>query len=100
MSGPKFSSWVWLIPLISKNNIIKEYKELNKNLDHQLGEVQSGLKDDIVKTNTAAEGREKILEAKIEDMEDRLRQCYLSGEVYLGEYLQIVDGIKVCNRML
>ena len=65
-----------MIPLISKNNIIKEYKELNKNLDHQLGEVQSGLKDDIVKTNTAAEGREKILEAKIEDMEDRLRQCY------------------------
>ena len=95
-----FSSRVGLIPLISKNNIIKEYKELNKNLDHQLGEVQSGLKDDIVKTNTAAEGREKILEAKIEDMEDRLRQCYLSGEVYLGEYLQIVDGIKVCNRML
>ena len=89
-----------MIPLISKNNIIKEYKELNKNLDHQLGEVHSGLKDDIVKTNTAAEGREKILEAKIEDMEDRLRQCYLSGEVYLGVYLQIVDWIKVCNRML
>ena len=46
-------------------------------MEHQLGEVQSGLKDDIVKTNTATEGREKILEAKIEDMEDRLRQCYL-----------------------
>ena len=98
--GQYFSFWVWLIPLTSKNNIIKEYKELNKNLDHQLGEVQSGLKDDIVKTNTAAEGREKILEAKIEDMEDRLRQCYLSGEVYLGVYLQILDWLKVLNRML
>ena len=38
-----------------------------------MGEVQSGLKEDIVKNHIATEGREKILEAKIEDMEDRLR---------------------------
>ena len=38
-----------------------------------MAEVQNETKEHMAKSSTASEGREKLLEAKIEDLSDRLR---------------------------
>ena len=38
-----------------------------------MAEIQNETKEHLAKSSTASEGREKLLEAKIEDLSDRLR---------------------------
>ncbi len=52
---------------------MQEIQELCNDLSIQIAEVSTEAKEELAKNNTASEGREKLLEAKIEDLGDRLR---------------------------
>ena len=51
----------------------QELREANNVLETHLAKVKSETNEEFTKCNYEAEGREKLLEAKIEDMGDRLR---------------------------
>ena len=51
----------------------QEFQEYNNDLEIHLVELRNESKEIVTQNNTASEGREKLLEAKIEDLSDRLR---------------------------
>ena len=51
----------------------QEFQEYNNDLEIHLVELQNESKEIVTQNNTASDGREKLLEAKIEDLSDRLR---------------------------
>ena len=61
-------------------------------MEIQLAEVQGESKEAMAKNNTAAEGREKLLEAKIEDLSDRLRLGMGKLQQAIGESSASVNG--------
>jgi len=51
----------------------QEFQEFGNDLEIHMAEIQNETKEHLAKSSTASEGREKLLEAKIEDLSDRLR---------------------------
>ena len=52
---------------------MQEVHEFCNDLEIQLAEMRNENEELLAKMNTSSEGREKLLEAKIEDLSDRLR---------------------------
>ena len=71
---------------------IQEVHEFSNDLEIQWAEIQSESKDMMAKTITDAEGREKLLEAKLEDLSDRLRLGMGKLQQAIGESSASVNG--------
>ena len=52
---------------------MQEVHEFCNDLEIQLAEMRNETDELVAKMNTSSAGREKLLEAKIEDLSDRLR---------------------------
>ena len=71
---------------------IQEVNESTNDLEIQFAELQSESKDQMTKSGKEAEGREKLLEAKIEDLSDRLRLGMGKLQQAIGESSASVKG--------
>ena len=71
---------------------IQEVNETTNDLDIQFAELQADSKDQLAKSGKEAEGREKLLEAKIEDLSDRLRLGMGKLQQAIGESSASVNG--------
>ena len=71
---------------------IQEVHEISNDMEIQLAEILNESKESMAKNNTAAEGREKLLEAKIEDLSDRLRLGMGKLQQAIGESSASVNG--------
>ena len=72
----------------------QELREANNVLETHLAKVKSETNEEFTKCNYEAEGREKLLEAKIEDMGDRLRLGMGKLQQAIGE-TNTVDTSKL-----
>ena len=66
--------------------------EGTNDLEIQLAELQNENKENMAKNSQEAEGREKLLEAKIEDLSDRLRLGMGKLQQAIGESSATVNG--------
>ena len=71
---------------------IQEVNETTNDLEIQFAELQTESKDQMTKSGKEAEGREKLLEAKIEDLSDRLRLGMGKLQQAIGESSASVKG--------
>ena len=71
---------------------IQEVNESTNDLEIQFAELQTESKDQMTKSGKEAEGREKLLEAKIEDLSDRLRLGMGKLQQAIGESSASVKG--------
>jgi len=71
---------------------IQEVNEITNDLEIQFAELQTESKDQMTKSGKEAEGREKLLEAKIEDLSDRLRLGMGKLQQAIGESSASVKG--------
>jgi hypothetical protein len=63
----------------------QEVTEFCNDLEIQLAELRTESNEILAKTATSSEGREKLLEAKIEDLSDRLRLGMGKLQIAIGE---------------
>ena len=71
---------------------IQEITDSYNDLEVQVAQVQSESKDLVEKSNQDNDGREKLLEAKIEDLGDRLRLGMGKLQQAIGETSASVNG--------
>ena len=71
---------------------IQEVHDGCNDLEIQVAQVQSEAKDLVEKSNQDNDGREKLLEAKIEDLGDRLRLGMGKLQQAIGETSASVNG--------
>ena len=71
---------------------IGEVNESTNDLEIQFAELQNENKENMAKNSQEAEGREKLLEAKIEDLSDRLRLGMGKLQQAIGESSATVNG--------
>ena len=71
---------------------IQEINDSYNDLEVQVAQVQSESKDLVEKSNQDNDGKEKLLEAKIEDLGDRLRLGMGKLQQAIGETSASVNG--------
>ena len=78
----------------------QEFQEYNNDLEIHLVELRNESKEIVTQNNNASEGREKLLEAKIEDLSDRLRLGMGKLQQAIGESSASVGRLApVANAM-